>query len=478
LGILAVTTLATALTTGGAIFLLVQTTRDVPRVNEPADALQRYVERNADALLSGDPQARQDFRERARAARGVEYAVLDARGQPIFSGTPGFSRPVPVQRLAGRLNEPRTDDWRVTEATALVRDGEVGGYLLLRYPTLDNPALSTLQRVSFLALLSVAVLAPVVALSGSTLFFARRLGRRFGGPLGELTVAVEKIRSRDLDFAVGYDGQDELGDLCRAMEDLRSELRDTLEREWRRGEEARETVAALSHDLRTPVTVIKGHVESLARAPEGRRPERLERYLPVLEASSDRLVRLLDDVLQVLGMEQSGFELQPQGVDLSDLLHRKSEIYRLRAAERGVSFRLDGGEGPLAVLLDPHRFEQVLDNLFENALRFTPEGGEILLRCKRDGDRLSVALRDTGPGVDPSDLPRVFEKFYRGDRDGAGPKGSAGLGLYVSKLLVEAQGGDISIRNHPDGGCEATFRLPWRRAPAVAPGSARSRPVG
>lgn len=306
---------------------------------------------------------------------------------------------------------------------------------------------------------------PCFILIISILFFAWRMGRRISQPVDELMLAVEKIRQHDLNFSINYNGRDELGDLCSAFNELRRELQESLEREWRKQEEMRTMIAALSHDLRTPVTIIQGHVEGLARAEAGeKRNQRLDRYLPVLEASSQRMTRLLNDMLLVSSLEQAGFIIQPQPVQLDREMERKVEVYKLQASVHEINFsytyqNLAGQEYPVA--LDLHHIEQVLDNLFENALRFTPDRGKINLTCTRQDRYLSFVLRDTGRGLAPADLPRVFEKFYQGSpRPGEKARKAAGLGLYTCKLLIEKHGGTIAIQNGPMGGCEVAFCLP------------------
>jgi signal transduction histidine kinase len=306
---------------------------------------------------------------------------------------------------------------------------------------------------------------PFVVLLVAILFFAWLMGRKVSQPVNELMQAVEKIRQQDLDFTITYSARNELGDLCYAFNELRRELRESLEREWRKQEEMRTMVAALSHDLRTPVTIIQGHVEGLARAEAGeKRNQRLERYLPVLEASSQRMTRLLNDMLLVSSLEQTSFVIQPRPVVLEEELARRTRVYTLQAAASGITFVYDfqnRAADPSPVLLDLDRIEQVLDNLFDNATRHTPANGDICLTCIRDARYIVFVLRDSGSGIAPEDLPHVWAKFYRGQTspDRTSQK-TTGLGLSICKLLVERHGGTITLRNHPAGGCEVTVCLP------------------
>lgn len=322
----------------------------------------------------------------------------------------------------------------------------------------------SLQNIVFL----IAVVLPFIVLVVAILFFAWLMGRKISQPVDELMQAVEKIRQQDLSFTITYQGRNELGELCSAFNELRSELQGSLEREWRKQEEMRTMIATLSHDLRTPVTVIQGHIEGLARTEAGeKRQQRLERYLPVLEASSQRMTRLLNDMLLVSSLEEASFVIQSQPVQLAEALERKAAIYRLQAATHEIVFSYSYEDGhalanaPAPVLLDLHRLEQVLDNLFENALRYTPAHGQISLNCTQQPDRLLFILRDTGCGIAPVDLPHVFEKFYHGQgQPGEKAHRTTGLGLYTCKLLVERHGGTIALQNHPSGGCEVAFCLP------------------
>ncbi|GCE22410.1 sensor histidine kinase [Dictyobacter kobayashii] len=344
---------------------------------------------------------------------------------------------------------------------------ELLGILLIALSVQYTSIFSHNRFLQYLAVL-VLIALPFSALLGACLFFAWRLERKISQPVGELMAAVEKICQQDLNFSIQYQAPNQLGDLCYAFNELRNALQASLEREWRKQEEIRTMIATLSHDLRTPVTIIQGHIEGLARAGAGeKRNQRLERYLPVLEASSQRMSLLLNDILLVSALEDANFTIQPEQVKLEDALACKAQVYALQASTHEITFAYAYQRAidlPQQVTLDLHRLEQILDNLVENALRYTPAHGTIHLTCTHLQDTLSLALHDSGAGIAPEDLPHVFEKFYQSPLQ-KGHKG-AGLGLYTCKQLIEKMGGTISIQNHPAGGCEVTVVLPtWTQTP-------------
>ncbi|WP_273844985.1 HAMP domain-containing sensor histidine kinase [Rubrobacter calidifluminis] len=467
-GVVFTTALSSIIAVSAILFLIYHEVQGTPKIDKPARGLEHYAARHAAKLLSGDPVS---LRELAHRADGMDYVILDSYGKPV-GGDKSTFQPLPkVKQLASLLNTSRAtpDQRHIQDIVPLVYGGRVGGYILVRYSSILNPALRPAKEVGLLLLMLLAALLPAALLAASTVFFARRATRKLGTPITELMDATEKIRNRDLDFEISYDGDDELGDLCRAVDRLRSELRDSLEREWRQRQQIEDTLAVLSHDLRTPATVILGHVEGLSRVSGSRRAQRLERYLPVLEGASRKISYLLNDILLLTELEQGSLKLEPRPISLTREMERKEREYRLRASEQGIALSLEiygtppGGE----ICLDLYRLEEVLDNLFENALRFTPPGGDIKVEVAHHEHELEVSVRDTGPGVDPRHLPHVFERFYSAESPRGGK--SSGLGLYISRMLIERQGGEISLNNHPGGGCEARFTLPISSSPHVSP---------
>ncbi len=220
----------------------------------------------------------------------------------------------------------------------------------------------------------------------------------------------------------------------------------------------RELIANVSHELRTPLTSIKGFAETLL-AGALHDPQHARRFVEIIEIEANRLMKLVDDLLELSRLETKGvtFELRP--TDLDGICRSVVERTSPRAEEAGIRMAYEG-RGPVVVTADPDRVEQVLTNLLDNALKFTPEGGEIRVRVAREGSEGVVCVQDTGRGIPPEDLPRVFERFYRADRSRARREGGSGLGLAIAKHLVEMQGGRIWATSRPGEGSTFCFSLP------------------
>jgi PAS domain S-box-containing protein len=243
--------------------------------------------------------------------------------------------------------------------------------------------------------------------------------------------------------------------------------------ELRRSERLRrELIANVSHELRTPLTSIKGFAETLL-AGALHDPQHARRFLEIIESEANRLMKLVDDLLELSRLESKGVTFQLQPVDLDRLCRAVVERYAPHAEEAGIRLTYAGGS-PAVVHADPDRVEQVLTNLLDNALKFTPEGGEIRVRVSREGTHAVVSVEDTGRGIPPDDLPHIFERFYRADRSRARRAGGFGLGLAIAKHLVEMQGGRIWATSRPQEGSTFSFLLPLvQEAPLeAAPGDA------
>jgi two-component system phosphate regulon sensor histidine kinase PhoR len=229
--------------------------------------------------------------------------------------------------------------------------------------------------------------------------------------------------------------------------------------ELRRLERVRtEFVANVSHELRTPLTAVHGYLETLLGGAL-EEPEHARRFLEIVFRHTERLGRLLSDLTDLSNIELGKVTLRPAPVRLGEIVDSVFAINRPRADAGSVALSADIAPGAAVVHADLDRLVQILINLVDNAIKYTAPGGQVAVTARRDEDRVEIAVRDTGVGIPPADLPRITERFYRVDRARSRELGGTGLGLAIVKHLVIAHGGTLAIDSAPGQGTTVRFTL-------------------
>jgi two-component system phosphate regulon sensor histidine kinase PhoR len=219
-------------------------------------------------------------------------------------------------------------------------------------------------------------------------------------------------------------------------------------------------VANVSHELRTPLSIIKGYVETLVDGHHDMPVADREKFLQTVQRHTERLNSLLDDLLTLSRLESMNPGLHCESTDLARLIAGAIEDYRSRpaAAQHRLEFSADAALPDL--LIDPLKVSQVLGNLLDNALKYTPKGTHIVVTAKRQGAEIEVGVRDNGPGIPAEDLPHLFERFYRVDKGRSREKGGTGLGLSIVKHIVQLHGGRVRVESTLGQGTAFYFSLP------------------
>jgi signal transduction histidine kinase len=220
-------------------------------------------------------------------------------------------------------------------------------------------------------------------------------------------------------------------------------------------------IAWVSHDLRTPLTSIRAILEALGDGVVDE-PETVRRYLQTAQRDIRALSRLIDDLFEISQMDAGGLKLDCQMNALSDLISDTIESFSELARRQQVILSGSADAGVDPVFIDGQRIGQVLANLVSNALRYTPTGGEVSICARRVGDEVEVQVRDSGEGISAEDLPRVFERFYRGDKSRNRSTGGTGLGLAIARGIIDAHGGRIWVESEPSKGTCFTFVVPGK----------------
>jgi two-component system phosphate regulon sensor histidine kinase PhoR len=221
-------------------------------------------------------------------------------------------------------------------------------------------------------------------------------------------------------------------------------------------------VANVSHELRTPLSVIKGYIETLVDGHQDMPLADRERFMRTIQRHTERLNSLLDDLLTLSRLESINPGLRRESTDLAQLLNGIFADYRVRpsAANHKLTSTIDPAVGSL--LIDPLKITQVLENLIDNALKYTPKGSQIDVSAQLLENKTEVCVRDNGPGIPEADLPHIFERFYRVDKGRSREKGGTGLGLSIVKHIVQLHGGQVRVESKLGQGTAFYFTLPVR----------------
>jgi signal transduction histidine kinase len=359
------------------------------------------------------------------------FVLADANGKVLVpSGTYQVGASIPTAKLA--------------QGTSVKVGGKQVGTVLVvgSTPQLGSPEIQYLNRTNQ-ALLYAALGAALVAL-----LLGIVLARTLTHPLRDLTDAIHAMAKGELKQHVPVTSQDELGELAVAFNQMSSDL-DQL------NSSRRQMTADIAHDLRTPLTVIAGYVESMRDGVLRPTPERFE----VIYTEVQHLQRLIDDLRTLSQADAGELTLNREAVLPSTLLERTVKAYGALAAEKKVELEIRSEPGLPSLFIDQDRMAQVFGNLITNALRYTPGAGRIRLTAAREGRDLILAVQDNGRGIPLEALPHIFDRFYRVDT-ARSQAGESGLGLAIAKSIVEAHGGKITAESQVGQGTTITIRLP------------------
>ncbi len=231
-----------------------------------------------------------------------------------------------------------------------------------------------------------------------------------------------------------------------------------------------EFLSAASHELRTPLTAVLGHAEFLSEDVSGPLDADQARHVAQIQKGARRMCRLVDDMLDFTCLEAGAFALAVQTVDVGAIVRGEVESLLSQARRKDVALELDAPAAPTLTQADPVRVGQVVTNLVDNALKYTPAGGRVHVGVLTAGCEIRVEVRDDGVGIPSEHLPHLFEKYYRVERSATQALGGAGLGLAICRTLVEAQGGRIGVESEVGRGSTFWFTLPVRAPMAMASG--------
>ena len=338
----------------------------------------------------------------------------------------------------------------------LVGVGLIGSLLLLGM-VLAGAREMFISGHDLAVLLTMLLFAALLAI-GFSLYGAAPLARR----IERVREGTARLANGDLETELPVEGHDEISELSADFNRMAAALKEASAREREMEEARRELIAAVSHDLRTPLASAQALIEAVADGVAADE-ETEARYLYSARSELANLGRLVDDLFELAQIDSGVLRLELEEASLHDLISDTLSGFHPQAERRGVRLigEVAGGVDP--VLMNPPKLQRVLHNLVSNALRHTPADGTVALRAEPNGEVVSVEVADTGEGIAPSDLPHVFERSYKGEksrtRQDEGAASGAGLGLAIARGLVEAHGGEISVESSSGQGSRFRFTL-------------------
>ena len=396
--------------------------------------------------------------------RGVEEYLRSTGNLPPLPPPPGSNNPLPPQDrremfglagLDGTVILPLLPDFQrgmqvpknvLRKGEPIEIDGRIVGTILSppQPVNLSQAEQAYLKRTNQALWLATGG-AVLVALLGGVL-----LARSLASPVRALTQAVQRMAAGKLEQLVKVRSNDEIGQLAQAFNQMSNQLaeKDRLRQQM---------TADIAHELRTPLTVIAGYAESMKEGVLAPTEDRLA----LIHHEIEHLQRLVEDLRTLSRADAGELALNRQLISPTDLLNQVAATYHHQAEQKQINLSL-GIEPDLSnILVDETRLMQVMGNLVSNAIRHTPEGGQINLNGHRYESRwVALKVSDTGPGIAAEDLPHVFERFYRADESRADSDGGSGLGLAIAKAIVEAHKGSIEVESKIEQGTVFTVLMP------------------
>ena len=264
-----------------------------------------------------------------------------------------------------------------------------------------------------------------------------------------LELAAQRLGSGDLTVRAPDKGGDEIAAVASAFNAMADDLAARAEALTASDRTRRQLLADVSHELTTPVTAMRGYLETLSMPDLALDQATRARYLTIISDETARLERLIGDLLDLARLEGGGGTLRIEPTSIAALFERVIARHERDCAAAGVKLETSVASGAEEVMADRDRLEQALQNLAANALRFAPAGSAIRLYAASNGDAVTLSVQDEGPGIDEEHLPHVFDRFYKADASRSGMSGGSGLGLSIVKAIVERHGGQIRVTSRP-----------------------------
>lgn len=285
-------------------------------------------------------------------------------------------------------------------------------------------------------------------------------------PLKQLNEAATHIMNKNLDFEIQHNKKDEMGHFITVFELMRVKLKESLHKQETYEQFRKELISNISHDLRTPITSIRGYVEGLQDGIVHDK-DKFERYLAIIKDKTDKLDRLIEDLFEFSQLELGHLKMEFNQQDSKKMLEAIIEPFEWEYRDSSIQLKTARPIPSKLIKADGNRIAQVFENIIGNARKYAGENSEITISANITNDAIRVVIQDDGEGISSEDMPYIFDRFYRGEKSRSREYGGTGLGLAICKQIVEAHGGTIGVYGEPKQGTKFYFTLPVMESDSI-----------
>lgn len=447
------------------VFLGITNTVILEPLKNLAD-IEGFVETNKKDVLSTNFKAQMDAEIKKYIKEKASYwVVLNDHGILYSASEENLNKEI---KLENKLYSEKVVDKNTNEEyriiyKPIILDGKLKGGFVLKCKNklilnirlaLDLAEKNELDSITNLFMLIPSLLMPPIIV---VLLISFMLFKNINEPLEKIISWSEKIKNNDLNFKVDSSYNNEFRYVMEAFEDMRAALESSLKTQWLMTKQRKDMILSLTHDIKTPITIICGHLELITGEYSNINEESKKKSLDIIMNNANRIKKLINELNEVWDLEKPDFLLNIQNINLLEFLNEVQDNFCYTCNEKKVRFDISHNfNKETCFKFDAFRIEEVLENLVSNSLRFTDEGGSITIECKLKKEELIFKIADTGRGFEEECINDIFERFYKG-KSAENGNSNCGLGMYICKLIVDKHKGYIKAYNNDKGGAVVEF---------------------
>lgn len=342
-----------------------------------------------------------------------------------------------------RFSPEKDRSFTRTEQLSVVQDGRLLGRVVMAQP---NPR-------------GVQMIAAITGLLLAFFIVGYAMRKLILKPLETMSLAVRQVAEGDLEVRLPKSAITEISVVYSGIQKMTESLSESIHKQIKSEEERRFIITAVAHDLRTPLFALQGYLEGLEKGIADS-PDKQAKYLAVCKEKAAQLARLVEELFAFTKTEYLKSDLQKEAINLSVLLQRSIDSLNPSAKQKNIALIPAHFDNDCMIKGDSYLLERALDNVLDNAVRYTPHAGKIFIECYKDDSQVVFTVHDTGKGFSSEEIPRVFDALYRGEASRNRSNGGTGLGLTIAQGIVRKHGGDLVADNHPEGGAWLKGRIP------------------